>query len=372
MKLQMVDLVTQYGRFKDEILAEIGRVLDTATFINGPQVAELARWTEGYLGCKRAIPCGSGTDALQLALMALGVGPGDEVITTPFTFVATAETIAILGATPVYVDIDPVTFNLDPALIPAAITSRTRAIIPVHLYGQPADLDPIFAIADAHGIPVIEDNAQALGADYKGKKIGALGRVGCISFFPSKNLGAYGDGGMVVTDDEALAEQIAVIANHGSKVRYHHDLVGVNSRLDTMQAAVLKVKAPHLDGFNARRREAARAYTERLADVPGITTPAEAPYATHVFHQYTLRSTQRDRLARHLTTAGIPHMIYYPVPLHLQPAFRRDGIGPGSFPETERAAAEVISLPMHPELTTEQIDRIVHPIRAFATAEVGS
>ena len=364
MKLQMVDVVGQYGHIKKEVDEAIHSVLDSGMFIQGKEVGELERALADYLGVKSAVACASGTDALQIAMMALGIGPGDEVITTPFTFVATAETIGILGAMPGYVDIDGRTFNIDPALIEAAITARTKAIIPVHLYGQSADMEPLLAVARAHGLPVIEDAAQALGASYRGRKVCALGTIGCISFFPSKNLGCFGDGGMVVTNDSALAESMRVIAAHGSRVRYYHDVLGLNSRLDTLQAAILRVKLPHLEEYNNARRRAAARYNELLAGLP-VTVPFIAPGVDHIFHQYTLRVPKRDGLAALLREKGIPHGVYYPVPLHLQKAFAMSGGKKGDFPVTERATEEVISLPMHTELTEEHLKFITGAVREF-------
>jgi dTDP-4-amino-4,6-dideoxygalactose transaminase len=360
----MVDVVGQYGHIKKEVDEAIHSVLDSGMFIQGKEVGELERALADYLGVKSAVACASGTDALQIAMMALGIGPGDEVITTPFTFVATAETIGILGAKPVYVDIDGRTFNIDPALIEAAITARTKAIIPVHLYGQSADMEPLLAVARAHGLPVIEDAAQALGASYRGRKVCSLGTIGCISFFPSKNLGCFGDGGMVVTNDSALAESMRVIAAHGSRVRYYHDVLGLNSRLDTLQAAILRVKLPHLEEYNNARRRAAARYNELLAGLP-VTVPFIAPGVDHIFHQYTLRVPKRDGLAALLREKGIPHGVYYPVPLHLQKAFAMSGGKKGDFPVTERATEEVISLPMHTELTEEHLKFITGAVREF-------
>jgi len=364
MKLQMVDVVGQYKNIKPEIDAAVHAVLDSGMFIQGKEVGELEREMAHYLGVPHAVGCASGTDALQIAMMALGVGPGDEVITTPFTFVATAETIGILGARPVYVDIDPDTFNIDPALIAAAVTPRTKAIIPVHLYGRAADMDPIMAVARARNIPVIEDAAQAMGARYRGRAVCSIGAVGCISFFPSKNLGCFGDGGMVVTRDAALADRMRMIAAHGSRTRYYHEVLGLNSRLDTLQAAILRVKLPHLGKYNAARRAAASRYDELLRGLP-VVVPDAGPDGEHIFHQYTLRAQRRDGLAAFLKEEGIPHGIYYPVPLHLQKAFAMAGGKPGDFPATEEAAAEVISLPMHTELTEEQQGHITDAIRRF-------
>lgn len=368
MKLQMVDVVGQYHTIKSEIDAAVLRVLDSGQFINGKDVGELEREVAAYLGVNHAVACASGTDALQIAMMAFGIGPGDEVISTPFTFVATAETIALLGARPVYVDIDARTFNIDPSKIEAAITSRTRAIVPVHLYGQAADMDPIMDVARRHNLKVIEDSAQALGASYRGTNVCAIGDIGCISFFPSKNLGCFGDGGMMVTNDPVLAETMRVLAAHGSRVRYYHDLIGVNSRLDTIQAAILRVKLPYLDRFNAARRAAAERYSLALQKLP-VTVPYVAPYGEHIFHQYTIRVQKRDGLADHLKQEGIPHAVYYPVPLHLQKAFSMSGGKPGDFPVAEKAALEVISLPMHTELTEEQQSKITDAIREYYGAQ---
>jgi len=364
MKLQMVDVVGQYRKIKQEVDSAIHSVLESGTFIQGKEVGELECAIAGYLGVKFAIGCASGTDALQIAMMALGIGPGDEVITTPFTFVATAETIGILGARPVYVDIDPGTFNINPALIEGAITPRTKAIIPVHLYGQSADMDPLLAAARRHSVPVIEDAAQAIGASYGGRRVCSLGTAGCLSFFPSKNLGCFGDGGMVVTDDAALAESMRVIAAHGSRVRYYHEVLGLNSRLDTLQAAILRAKLPHLEEYNSARRRAAARYNELLKGLP-VTVPVVSPGADHIFHQYTLRVPRRDALAAFLKEKGIPHGIYYPVPLHLQKAFAMSGGKKGDFPVAERAAEEVISLPMHTELTEDHLKYIAGAIREF-------
>jgi dTDP-4-amino-4,6-dideoxygalactose transaminase len=364
MKMQMVDVVGQYAKIKTEVDEAIHRVLASGQFIMGKDVADLENEIAAYLGVKHGVACASGTDALQIAMMAMDIGPGDEVITTPFTFVATAETIGILGARPVYVDIDPKTYNIDPALIEAAITPRTKAIIPVHLYGQPANMDAIMRIARARGLKVIEDSAQGLGATYRGTKVCAIGDCGCISFFPSKNLGAFGDGGMIVTNDAALADRLRMIAAHGSRVRYYHEVLGVNSRLDTIQAAILRVKARYLDAWNAERRRAAARYTELLAGTPAVT-PFIDPAGEHIFHQYTLRVPERDGLDERLKEKGIPHAIYYPVPLHLQKAFAMSGYHAGDFPVTEQACREVVSLPMHTELTDEQQQFVCTTIREY-------
>lgn len=366
MNIQMVDVKRQYLKHKKEIDDAVLKVLESGQFINGPDVHKLAEEMQHYLGVKHAIPCASGTDALQLALMALNIGPGDEVITTPFTFVATAETIAILGATPVYVDIDEKTYNIDPELIQKAITRKTKAIIPVHLYGQSTDMDPIMQIANQHKIPVIEDAAQAVGEKYKGKPVCSLGLVGCISFFPSKNLGAYGDAGMVVTSDDKIAEKIRMIANHGSKVRYYHELLGVNSRLDTLQAAILRVKLRHLDEWNKKRREIAQYYSEKLKN-SAVTPPYIANYAQHIFHQYTLLVNEgRDEFQKYLNEKHIPNAIHYPIPLHMQGAFKKNSkYKEGDFPKSEKAAQRVISLPMHPDLTREELDYVIETIHSF-------
>ena len=364
MKIQMVDVVGQYRHLQKDIDAGIRRVIDSGMFVHGKEVGEFESTAAEYLGVRHAIGCASGTDALQIAMMALGIGPGDEVITTPFTFVATAETIGILGAKPVYVDIQPDTFNIDPGGIEKVITPRTKAIIPVHLYGQPADMDAIMYISRSRQILVIEDAAQAMGATYQGKKVGSLGAIGCISFFPSKNLGCFGDGGMMVTDDDSMAAKIRSFAAHGSTIRYYHDVLGVNSRLDTIQAAILLAKLPHLDEYNKSRRSAAARYAELLKGLP-VSPPVVAPGREHIFHQFTLRAQQRDGLAAFLKEQGIPHAIYYPVPLHLQKAFAMAGGKKGDFPCTEKAAEEVISLPMHTELSEEQLQHITGTIRKF-------
>jgi dTDP-4-amino-4,6-dideoxygalactose transaminase len=351
--IQMVDVVGQYQKIKPEIDAAIQRVMNSGQYILGKEVSEFENEIAAYLGVRHAIGCASGTDALQAAMMALGVQPGDEVITTPFTFVATTETIVLLGAKPVYVDIDPQTFNLDPAGIELAITKKTKAIIPVHLYGQAVDMDPLIAVANKYGIPIIEDMCQAIGTEYKGKKVGGLGTIGCLSFFPSKNLGAFGDGGMLVTNDVALAERLRMIVAHGSRVRYKHEILGVNSRLDTLQAAMLRVKLKYLDRWIEARRTAAVLYNKLFQD-SAVVTPFEAAYGKHVFHQYTVRLKNRDIVAQHLSEKKIPYGIYYPIPLHLQEAYRSVSICPKPLPVTEQAVREVLSLPMHTELDADQ------------------
>lgn len=367
MNLHMVDVVGQYKKIKPDIDAAIHKVLDSGQFILGKEVGEFECQIAGYLGVTYAVGCASGTDALQVAMMALDIKPGDEIITTPFTFVATTETIVLLGAKPVYVDIDPRTFNLDPSRIEAAITPKTKAIIPVHLYGQAAEMDRIMEIARTHDLKVIEDSAQAFGATYKGRKVCTFGDVSCISYFPSKNLGAFGDAGMVVTNDVALGEKMRMIIVHGSKARYYHDILGVNSRLDTLQAVVLSTKLKYLDQWNEARRRAAARYNELLNGTP-VTTPFISPECGHIFHQYTLRAPRRNELADHLKKKGIPHAIYYPVPLHLQKAFAVAGKGKGDFPVTEQACEDVLSLPMHTELSEEQLVYIAGAIREFYAA----
>jgi dTDP-4-amino-4,6-dideoxygalactose transaminase len=364
MKLQMVDLLTQYDSIRDEIDSAVLNVVRSGKYILGPEVTEFEQAAARYLGCRHAIGCASGTDALQIALMALGIGPGDEVITTPFTFVATAETIALLGARPVYVDVRESDFNIDPRLIEAAITDKTRAIIPVHLYGHPAPMDEIMKIAEKHSLPVIEDAAQAMGAEYNGIKTGAIGTFGCFSFFPSKNLGGFGDGGMVTVNDDELAQKVRMIANHGSSERYKHTTIGVNSRLDTIQAAILLVKIRFLDRWNDRRRDAADRYTALLKDAP-VQTPVELSGCYHIYHQYTIRCGRRDELSAHLHASNIPHAIYYPIPLHLQEAYAYLGYGENDLPVTGRLTADVLSLPMHSELNEEQQGYIAGAIREF-------
>ncbi|MBI4534965.1 MAG: DegT/DnrJ/EryC1/StrS family aminotransferase [Ignavibacteriae bacterium] len=367
MNLHMVDVVGQYKKIKQEIDSAIQKVVESGQFILGKEVGELECEVAGYLGVRYAVGCASGTDALQVAMMALGIGAGDEVITTPFTFVATTETIVLLGAKPVYVDIDPKTFNIDPARIEAAITPHTKAVIPVHLYGQSADMDPIMDVCRKHNLKVIEDSAQAMGASYKGKKVCTFGNIACISFIPSKNLGAFGDAGMVVTNDVALGERMRMIVVHGSKEKYHHEILGVNSRLDTLQAVVLGVKLRYLEQWNSARQLSARRYDELLTETP-VTLPYVSPACQHIFHQYTLRAPKRDALAAFLRLKNIPHAIYYPIPLHLQKAFAIAGNKKGDFPITEQAADEVISLPMHTELTDEHLGYITDAIKDFYNA----
>jgi dTDP-4-amino-4,6-dideoxygalactose transaminase len=369
----MVDLVGQYKKIKPEVDAAIQEVVESASFINGPQVKQFQTNLEKYLGIKHVIPCGNGTDALQVALMALDLKPGDEVITTSFTFIATAEVIALLKLIPVLVDVDPDTFNIDPNAIENAITDRTRAIIPVHLFGQCADMHTIKDIAKKHNLFVIEDTAQAIGADYtctksgRVRKAGTIGHIGCTSFFPSKNLGAYGDGGAIFTDDDDLAAQMRVVVNHGMAVRYYHDYIGVNSRLDSIQAAILDIKLKHLDEYAAARQKAASFYNKAFANHPKLKTPETASFTTHVFHQYTLvlNNVDREGLMKHLAEKGIASAVYYPVPLHMQKAYLDPRYKEGDFPVTENLAKSVISLPIHTELTEEIQKEIADAVLEF-------
>jgi UDP-2-acetamido-2-deoxy-ribo-hexuluronate aminotransferase len=371
-KIQMVDLGSQYNNIKKEIDQAIQEVVDSSAFINGPAVKNFQESLEKYLGVKHVIPCANGTDALQVAMMALGLQPGDEVITTSFTFIATAEVIALLRLTPVLVDVDPLTFNIDLKSIEKAITPKTKAIVPVHLFGQCAPMEEIMAIAKKHNLFVIEDNCQAIGADYifqdgKRKKGGTIGHIGCTSFFPSKNLGCYGDGGAIFTNDDELAKQLRVIVNHGMVVRYYHDIIGVNSRLDSIQAAVLAIKLKYLDTYAAKRNAAASYYDKAFAGNPRLVTPSRYPHSTHVFHQYTLISQGIDRkgLIDYLSSKGIPAMIYYPVPLHLQKAYLDPRYKSGDFPVTESLCNTVFSLPMHTELDEEQLKYITSSVLEF-------
>ena len=362
--IPILDLKAQYTAIEQEIDAAIKEVLSSTQFILGPAVRDLEQRVAAYCECKYGVGVASGTDALRLTLAALGIGPGDEVITTPFTFIATANTISHSRATPVFVDIDLRTYNIDPATIEAAITEQTKAIVPVHLYGQSANMDPIMELAKAHRLYVIEDAAQAIGARYKGRRVGSMGHAGCLSFYPTKNLGGYGDGGMVVTNDAALAEKVDVLRQQGSKKKYHAEVLGFNSRLDSLQAAILGVKLNYLDEWNEGRRRAAQLYNDLLADLP-VTTPYEAPDMYHVYHQYTIRAPRRDILAAYLKKRGIDTMIYYPVPLHLQGLYASLGYGEGSLPASEAASREVISLPMYPELTEAQQQEVPWAIREF-------
>ena len=361
-KIQMVDLQTQYQHIKEDIDRGIQAVIDSAAFVKGPAVTEFQSHLEAYTGAKHVITVGNGTDALQIALMGLGLKPGDEVITPTFTFIATAEVVALLGLTPVVVDVDWDTMNISVEAIRKAITPRTKAIVPVHLFGQCADMEPIMAIAREHHLYVVEDACQAIGAQYTfsdgtTKQAGTMGDIGCTSFFPSKNLGCYGDGGAIFTNNDELAAQMRAIANHGMVVRYHHDRVGVNSRLDAIQAAVLDAKLPHLDEYIAARQRAAAYYDKAFAGNPHVLTPARQAHSTHVYHQYTLRlsGVDRDKVREALAEREIPSMVYYPVPLHLQKAYQDPRYKAGDFPVAERLAGCVLSLPMHTELSDEQL-----------------
>ncbi|WP_412561689.1 DegT/DnrJ/EryC1/StrS family aminotransferase [Winogradskyella sp. MIT101101] len=379
-KIQMVDLQGQYAKIKDVVDPSIQEVMDSAAFINGPKVHQFQKNLEDYLGVKHVIPCANGTDALQIAMMGLGLKPGDEVITADFTFAATVEVIALLQLTPVLVDVDPVTFNIDVDAIEKAITPKTKAIVPVHLFGLAADMDAIMDLAKKHNLYVIEDNAQGIGADYihndgTKTKTGAIGHVASTSFFPSKNLGCYGDGGAIFTNDDDLAHTIRGIVNHGMYKRYHHDVVGVNSRLDSIQAAVLDAKLPHLDNYNEARRNAARKYSEGFKDHPKITVPTGRTACEgicdtcncHVFHQYTLnlKDVNRDALAAHLQEQNIPCGVYYPIPLHLQKAYADERYNEEDFKVTNQLVQSVISLPMHTELDDEQIEFITTTVLNF-------
>jgi len=359
----MVDLKIQYEAIKEEINSAILSVMQSAHFILGPQGKALEEEVAAYHGVKHAVAVASGTDALHLALIAAGIKRGDEVITTPFTFIATAEAVSYIGAAPVFVDIHPDTFNMDVSKIEAAITKKTRAILPVHLYGQPADMDGLMRIAKQQGLRVIEDCAQSFGAEYGGKKTGTFGEFGCFSFFPSKNLGGCGDGGMVITDDAKLAERLLSLRNHGSRIRYYHDEIGFNSRLDEIQAAILRIKLKHIDDYNKSRRNNALLYNKYLA-IDGIRTPSEQNGTKHVFHQYTIKIKNRDVVKKKLDDEKtISSMIYYPVPLHLQVAYKDLGMRPGSLTNAEQVAKEVLSLPMYPDLTEAQIKRVADAVR---------
>ncbi|MFM1932225.1 MAG: hypothetical protein RL226_1528 [Bacteroidota bacterium] len=368
----MVDLKGQYQQIKAEIDTAILNVVDSTAFINGPEVKAFQEELETYLNIKHVIPCANGTDALQIAMMALDLEPGDEVITPNFTFIATVEVVGLMGLKPVIVDVDARTFNMDIEAVRKAITPRTRVIAPVHLFGQCANMDEIMALAAEHNLYVIEDTAQAISSDYKSKngtvkKAGTTGHFGCTSFFPSKNLGCYGDGGALYTNDDQLAEKARQIANHGMKVRYYHDFIGINSRLDSIQAAILRIKLRHLDAYCNARIAAADFYDRAFADLPQIQTPYRDPQSTHTFHQYTLVLNGVDRagLQKHLADHGIPAMIYYPVPLHLQSAFASLGYKEGDFPVTEDLCKRVISLPMHTELDDNQLQFITDTVRQF-------
>ncbi len=364
-KIQMVDLKRQYENIKGEIDEAVLNVIQSTQFINGPEVKEFQAELERYLNVRHVVPCANGTDALQVAMMALDLKPGDEVITTSFTFVATVEVIALLGLTPVLVDVLPDTFNIDPEAVKKAITPKTKAIVPVHLFGQCADMEAILDLAEVHNLYVIEDTAQAIGAEYlftdgKRKQAGTIGHIGCTSFFPSKNLGCYGDGGAIFTDDDELAKKMRMIVNHGMEVRYYHDSIGVNSRLDSIQAAILRIKLRRLDDYAAARRKAADFYDKEFAGHPSLKTPVRSSFSTHVFHQYTLQTKDTDRfgLQEYLAKKDIPAMVYYPVPMHMQKAYDDPRYKKGDFPVSEALSECVISLPMHTELDEEQLQHI--------------
>lgn len=376
----MVDLKSQYNKIKDEIDASVLEVIDSTAYINGPKVHEFQKNLESYLGVKHVIPCANGTDALQIAMMGLGLQPGDEVITADFTFAATVEVIALLQLTPVLVDVDPINFNIDIDAIKKAITPKTKAIVPVHLFGLAANMEAIMNVAQEHNLYVIEDNAQGIGADYTfsdGRKIktGAIGHLASTSFFPSKNLGCYGDGGAIFTNDDELAHTIRGIVNHGMYKRYHHDVVGVNSRLDSIQAVILNTKLPHLNKYNSSRRNAARKYNKAFSGIENVIIPSGKDSCDgicdtcdcHVFHQYTLRvlNTDRDSLVQHLNDKGIPCGVYYPIPLHKQKAYQDDRYDEADFNVTNQLVNEVISLPMHSELDDEQIEFIASSVIEF-------
>jgi UDP-2-acetamido-2-deoxy-ribo-hexuluronate aminotransferase len=374
-EIKMVGLHGQYLKIKDEVDAAIQGVIDSSDFIRGEDVQKFQDELSSYLNVKHTVACGNGTDALQVAMMALDLKPGDEVITTPFTFIATVEVIRLLGLMPVFVDVKPDTFNLDPEQLEKAVTKRTRAIVPVHLFGQCADMESIMEVAGAHGLYVIEDNAQALGADYlpaigSSQKAGSIGHIGCTSFFPSKNLGAFGDGGALFTNDLNLGKRAASLINHGMQVRYHYDYVGVNSRLDTLQAAILRVKLQHLDDYHRLRQDAAAWYDSTLSGIESLQTPARSTFTTHIFHQYTLQleESRRDALKEWLMEKGIPSQIYYPLPLHLQKAYKDLGYQEGSLPVSEGLCNKVLSLPMHTEMEQDQLAYISDQVRQFFKA----
>ncbi|MFT6501737.1 MAG: dTDP-4-amino-4,6-dideoxygalactose transaminase [Crocinitomicaceae bacterium] len=371
-KIQMVDLISQYQGIKPAVDSAITSILESAQFINGPEVKSFQSEMEDYLGVKHVIPCANGTDALQIALMGLGLKPGDEVITTSFTFIATIEVVALLGLKPIFVDVDKDTYCIDPFEIEKAITPNTKAIVPVHLYGQAANMDEIMKVANAHGLFVIEDNAQAIGSDYNhadgsSSKAGTIGHVGTTSFFPSKNLGCYGDGGAIFTNDDELAAKMRMIVNHGQSKRYYHDLVGVNSRLDSIQAAVLRIKLRKLDEYIDARRKVADHYDNFFANIPGIKTPVRAKESRHVFHQYTLtlEGIDRDELNQFLAEREVPSMIYYPVPAHKQKMFESFGSGETDLPITDWLTHRVMSLPIHTEMEQDQLDYICSSVEEF-------
>lgn len=366
MQVPFLDLGAQYRAYRGELDQAMRQVIEACAFAGGPFVDQFEREFAEFCECDRAVGVGSGTEALWLTLHALGVGPGDEVITVPNSFIATAEAISWCGARPVFVDVRPDTYTLDPDRLEAAITARTKAVIPVHLFGQTADMDPIMAVAAAHHLIVIEDACQAHGARYRGRRAGSLGRAGCFSFYPGKNLGAYGEAGAVVTNDAELAERLRLLRDHGQSRRYRHQVVGCNARMDGLQAAIVTVKLRHLESWNQARRDLARLYDELLAAVPGIVTPYRAPYGEHVYHIYAILSSNRDGLAQHLLDEGIGCGIHYPGSIHLQPAYAQLGLEAGSFPVAEKCAGQLLSLPIYAELTADQVRMVVREIEAVA------
>jgi dTDP-4-amino-4,6-dideoxygalactose transaminase len=363
MTVPILDLKAQYASIKEEIQAAIHAVLENQHFILGPEVKALEKEIAEYCGTKYAVGVASGTDALILSLKACGIGPGDEVIVPSFSFIATADAVSLLGATPVFADIQPDTYNIDPAGIERLITPRTKAIIPVHLYGQAADMDPLLSLARTHNLKIVEDTAQAIGATYKGRRVAGIGDIGCISFFPSKNLGGYGDGGMVVTNSEEMHRHLVSLRAHGSIKKYFSEEQGWNSRLDELQAGILRVKLRYLDQWSSGRRKVADRYDELLAGLSEVITPARNGFGDHVFHQYTVRVPHRDALQKQLAMAGVTTMVYYPTPMHLQPIYATLGYREGDLPVTEAACQQVFSLPMFPELQSEQIEYVVDSLR---------
>ncbi len=371
--IQMVDTRTQYHRIKSEVDQAVLDVMESSAFIQGKPVQQFASELSSYLQVSHVIPCANGTDALQIAMMAIGLKPGDEVITPSFTYIATTEVIALLGLTPVFVEVDPKTFCMDPSSFKNAITPRTKAVVPVHLYGHAAPMEEILQIANEHGLYVIEDNAQAIGCNYRfsnGKtaKTGTMGHIGCTSFYPSKNLGAFGDGGAIFTNDPELANKLRMIANHGQRERYYHEVVGCNSRLDSIQAAILRIKLTHLDQYNQSRQKVAAYYNQAFANNPKLTTPYQATYSDHVFHQYTLKLAEgvdRDALVKFLSERGVPSMIYYPVPGHRQKMFAAFGTDAVNMPITDALSACVVSLPIHTEMDHDQLKHITQSVLDF-------
>ena len=362
MRIPIVDLGAQFKAIENEIKEKINEIIGSTRFILGPNLDALEKEVASYHGIPYGVGLASGTDALHLSLRALGIGRGDEVITTPFTFIATAEAISYTGAKPIFVDIDPLTFNIDPSWVEERITEKTKAILPVHLFGHPADMDSILSLAKNYKLKVIEDSAQAFGAEYKGKKVGTFGDTGCFSFYPSKNLGCYGDGGMLITNNEDISERAKSLRNHGSMKLYYHSEIGFNSRLDEIQAGILRIKLKRIDEYNRKRRDKALIYRERLKGLP-LILPEETPERYHVYNQYTIRTKKRDLIRNALKDKSIASVIYYPLPLHLQEVYAGLGYKEGDFPESEEASKEVLSLPIYPELTEEQIEEVCEVIR---------